>query len=363
MSWQDAERAAKFIWPPLRRHNQWFVQVRGLEPNIFVIKFKISEDKDAILFGGAWNLDGHLIVLKDWNPTMDYHLLDFSVSPFWLEYKYLLPEFTYADILRMFGNIVGEVRVIEPDGVNPPTSSKYRALVLINVNTPLITGITTTNAAGVTRWIGFFYEKQPYCLRPECKVPNHEEIDCANMTHTRHEMEEIVRGFGFVEPIFPPQRNPEQEAQLFLQHGSQRRDRLRQPIEQHPRHFDGMRLSIFSATDSGSGASSSYHNQAQPSSSLRPSYTMTSDGASTSGVKKRYRRTPILVITSEPHIPDADLDDNVVTSQVDDTVSVEDDTTASAIDNVWDIAAASAYNAQNHTDAWQQGHMSREGEP
>ncbi|XP_026397042.1 uncharacterized protein LOC113291761 [Papaver somniferum] len=242
------------------------------------------------------------------------------------EYKYLLPEFTYADILRMFGNIVGEVRVIEPDGVNPPTSSKYRALVLIN----------------------------PYRLCPECKVPNHEEIDCDNMTHTRHEMEEIVRGFGFVDPILPPQRNPEQEAQLFLQHGSQRRDRLRQPIEQQPRPFDGMRLSIFSATDSGSGASSSYQNQAQPSSSLRPSYTMTSDGASTSGVKKIYRRTPILVITSEPHIPDADLDDNVVTSQVDDIVSVEDDTTASAIDNVWDIAAASAYNAQNHTDAWQQ---------
>ncbi|XP_026417593.1 uncharacterized protein LOC113313084 [Papaver somniferum] len=304
MSWQDAERAAKFIWPHLRRHNQWFVQVRGLEPNIFVIKFKISEDKDAILVGGSWNLDGHLIVLKDWNPTMDYHLLDFTVSPFWLEYKYLLPEFTYADILRMFGIIVGEVRVIEPDGVNPPTSSKYRALVLINVNTPLITVITTANVAG-----------SPFCL---------------------------LKG------------NPEQEAQLFLQHGSQRHDKLRKPIEQQPRPLDGMRLSIFSATDSGSGASSSYHNQAQPSSSLRPSYTMTSDGVSTSGVKKRYRRTPILVITSEPHIPDADLDDNVVTSQVDDTVSVEDDTTASAMDTVWDIVAASAYNAQNHTDAWQQ---------
>ncbi|XP_026410754.1 uncharacterized protein LOC113305978 [Papaver somniferum] len=167
-------------------------------------------------------------------------------------------------------------------------------------------------------------------------------------------MEEIVRGFGFVEPILPPQRNPEQEAQLFLQHGSQRRDRLRQPMEQQPRPFDGMRLSIFSATDSGSGASSSYHNQARPSSPLRPSFPMTSDGASTSGVKKRYRRTPTLVINSEPLISDADLEDKVVTSQADDIVSVDDEPTASALNNVWDIAAASAYNAQNHTDAWQQ---------
>ncbi|XP_026451075.1 uncharacterized protein LOC113351275 [Papaver somniferum] len=195
---------------------------------------------------------------------------------------------------------------------------------------------------------------QPYRLCPECKVPNHEEIDCANMTHTRQEMEETVRGFGYVEPILPPQRNPEQEAQLFLQHESQRRDRLRQPMEQQPRPFDGMRLSIFSATDPGSGASSSYHNQARPSSALRPSYPMTSDGASTSGVKKRYRRTPILVINSEPLLSDTDLEDKVVTSQADDIVSVDDDPTASAMDNVCDIAAASAYNAQNHTDAWQQ---------
>ncbi|XP_026384103.1 uncharacterized protein LOC113279643 [Papaver somniferum] len=285
---KDAERAAKFIWAHLRRHNQWFVQVCGLEPNIFVIKFRISEDKDAILFGGARNLDGHLIVLKNWNLTMDYHLLDFTVSPFWLEYKYFLPEFTYADILRMFGNIVGEFRVIEPNGVNPPTSSKYRALVLINVNTPLITGIITANAACVARCIGFFMRN------------NH-----------------IV----FV---------------------------------LNPRPFDGMRLSIFSATDSDSGASASYHNQSQPSSSLRPTSTLTSDGTSTSGVKKRYRRTPTLVITYEPHIPDADLDDNVFTTQVDDTVSVEDTTTTSVMDNIWDIAAATAYNAQNHTDAWQQ---------
>lgn len=71
------------------------------------------------------------------------------------------------------------------------------------------------------------------------------------MTNRRHEMEEIVRGFGFAEPILPPQRNPQQGAHLFLQHGSQRRSRLRQPASQEqPRPFDGMHISLFSATDS-----------------------------------------------------------------------------------------------------------------
>ncbi|KAI3883588.1 hypothetical protein MKX03_016270 [Papaver bracteatum] len=29
MTWQDAERAAKFIWPHLKRHNRWMVQNNG----------------------------------------------------------------------------------------------------------------------------------------------------------------------------------------------------------------------------------------------------------------------------------------------------------------------------------------------
>lgn len=115
-----------------------------------------------------------------------------------------------------------------------------------------------------------------------------------------------------------------------------------------------MRISIFSATDSDAGAYSSYNNQDQPASSLRPSSTLTGDGASTSGVKKRFRSTPNLVITYAPHSPAADLNDNIVTTQADDTASVEDDNSTSSMVNVWDIASAKAYDAQNHTDAWQQ---------
>ncbi|KAI3886293.1 hypothetical protein MKX03_008013, partial [Papaver bracteatum] len=61
MDWQDAEKAAKFIWSHLKRNNQWQLMVRSLEPNIFAIRFTTDEDKKAILFGGAWNFDGHLI--------------------------------------------------------------------------------------------------------------------------------------------------------------------------------------------------------------------------------------------------------------------------------------------------------------
>lgn len=72
-------------------------------------------------------------------------------------------------------------------------------------------------------------------------MPNHEANPCADMTHRRIEMEELVRGFGFVEPIYPQYRNAQEEAQLFLQHGSQRRTRLRQPfVQQQQRPYDSI---------------------------------------------------------------------------------------------------------------------------
>lgn len=172
MLWQNAENAAKYIWHHLKRDNQWQIMVRSLQPNIFGIRFCSIEDKDVILFGGAWNFDGYLIVLKDWHPS--YQKLNFNTSPFWLEYKYLLPEFTCPEMLSLFGNVVGETVVVEPDGVHPTTSNKFRALVMVNVTTHLIKGTHVANAAGVARWVGFFFEKQPYKLSDECKVPDHD---------------------------------------------------------------------------------------------------------------------------------------------------------------------------------------------
>ncbi|XP_026416959.1 uncharacterized protein LOC113312422 [Papaver somniferum] len=289
---------------------------------------------------------------------MDFNLLDFSVSLFWLEYKYLLPEFTYADVLRLFGSIVGEVRVVGPDGINPPTSSRYRTLVLIDVTTLLIEGIYVANAAGVTRWVGFFYEKQPYRLCPNCKVPDHEANPCADVTQRRIEMEEMVRGLGFPEPIYPQYRNLQEESQMFSQYGSQRRSRLRHPVvQQDPRPYDGMRIFLFSATDSDIASSfTAYADVSRPSSSSRhsssrPGSTLSSEVASTSDHKKRARNTTALVTNN-------DNQDSAMTSHIarQEDIDNRQITSFSAIhgDSIWDIAAAHALEAQNHTDAWQQ---------
>lgn len=151
MLWQSAEKAAKFIWPHLKRNNSWQLMVRALDPNIFAIRFYSTEDKEAILFGGAWNLDDYLIVLRDCHPSYPYQQMNFDTSPFWLEFKNLLPEFTYPEILRLFADIVVETIVVELDGVHPTTSTKFRAMIQMNVNSPMLKGMHAANAAGVSR--------------------------------------------------------------------------------------------------------------------------------------------------------------------------------------------------------------------
>lgn len=224
MVWQDDEKAARFIWSHLKRNNQWQIMFRSLETNIFVIRFTNNEDKNVILFGGAWNFDGYLIVLRDWHPSIPYQTLNFNTSPFWLEFKYLLPEFTYLEILYLFGNTMGDTVVVEPDGITPTTSSKFRALIMIRVTTPLITGIHAINVAEVSRWVGFFFAKQPYKVCVECKVLDHNTDLCGNLKTRRLIMEETVKKFGpEVELVTLPERNSQEIAQLFLQHGHQRR--------------------------------------------------------------------------------------------------------------------------------------------
>lgn len=205
---------------------------------------------------------------------------------------------------------------------------------MIDVITPLINGIYAANAAGITRWVGYFYEKQPYRLCQACKVADHFDANFELMKNQRLATEETVHNFGFAETILPQARNPQEEAQLFLQHGSNRRSRLRQPNQIHQRPLDGMRISYFTATDNDYASSSSTVSQYESSS--RFPCVMDNNNSQ----KKRTRQCPTLVIVSES--PTTDMAYEPVESQE-----------SSSEPNVWDIAVE-AYQTQNNTDAWTQ---------
>ncbi|XP_026383705.1 uncharacterized protein LOC113279220 [Papaver somniferum] len=266
---QSAEKAAKFIWPHLKRNNSWQLMVRALDPNIFAIRFYSTEDKEAILFGGAWNLDDYLIVLRDCHPSYPYQQMNFDTSPFWLEFKNLLPEFTYPEILRLFADIVVETIVVEPDGVF------------------------------LAEW-DFFFEKQPYKLCPACRVPNHDSDKCNDRRTRRINTESAIRNLGpAVEQIVLPVRNPEELANLYMQHGHQRRSNLREPVSFESGPLDGMLLSYFTTIDSQSNSYLAPADRALPHQNLYMPISSTASINRTFIRRKRCRNLSNVVVSDD----------------------------------------------------------------
>ncbi|XP_026387369.1 uncharacterized protein LOC113282550 [Papaver somniferum] len=96
-----------------------------------------------------------------------------------------------TEVLRLSGDMVDETIVVEPNGIHPTTSTKFRAMIMMNVNTHMTKVIHAANAAGVL--VG---------------------------KTRRINMESTIRHFGpVVEPVILPIRNPQELVDLFMQHG------------------------------------------------------------------------------------------------------------------------------------------------
>ncbi|RZC49685.1 hypothetical protein C5167_018106 [Papaver somniferum] len=78
-----------------------------------------GHDYNNVLTGAPWNVDGYLMVLKEWHPTNDPRNIDFSIQQYWLDIKKLPPEFLNAEVVHQIGSIAGNVLKLEPEDGNP----------------------------------------------------------------------------------------------------------------------------------------------------------------------------------------------------------------------------------------------------
>ncbi|KAI3879764.1 hypothetical protein MKX03_000383, partial [Papaver bracteatum] len=56
--------------------------------------------------------------------------------------------------------------------------------------------IMTASGAGVSHWMGFFYEGQPRNICSKCKVIDHDSSLCSDRRNNRIEAESQLRDFG-----------------------------------------------------------------------------------------------------------------------------------------------------------------------
>ncbi|KAI3913805.1 hypothetical protein MKW92_018085, partial [Papaver armeniacum] len=125
-----------------------------------------------------WSIDGYLNVLHHYWESCIYQDFDWETQDFWIELKGLLPELMKVKIVEDMGRIMGEVRVIDPKDAIPAPGKTVKVCVKINLLTPLRRGILAVNSAGNTKWIRFYYEKQPHKICPKCFVLKHSNKAC-----------------------------------------------------------------------------------------------------------------------------------------------------------------------------------------
>ncbi|XP_026410606.1 uncharacterized protein LOC113305823 [Papaver somniferum] len=80
--------------------------------------------------------------------------------------------------ITKIGKILGEVLAIVPEDGVPAEGEHVKACVQVDINFPLRRGVMAKTNAGSTRWINFFYEKQPHKICPNCYILNHNKDVC-----------------------------------------------------------------------------------------------------------------------------------------------------------------------------------------
>ncbi|XP_026420215.1 uncharacterized protein LOC113316211 [Papaver somniferum] len=164
-----------FTWPFLAEDD---LQVIEIDTNIMVFKFKDLDTLKKIFVTRPWSITGYLVMLHHYNPTIPYQELDWTNQAFWIQLRHLLLEHLKVDTVRKIGALMGEVIVVDPEDVIPKAGDPVKVCVMLDVNKPLRRGVLVMTEAGCTRWIRFFYEKQPNKVCNDCFILNHKKGVC-----------------------------------------------------------------------------------------------------------------------------------------------------------------------------------------
>ncbi|KAK1285048.1 hypothetical protein QJS10_CPB20g00846 [Acorus calamus] len=175
----------KFLGPRVQIHylrrrlaSMWPVQspyfVGDLANRFYVFKFTNETDMIAILLGGPWIIQDHLLSLQRWRDNFDPSTSTFEITPVWIRFPNLPLDFwdglTLTDIAACAGTPIRVETTVEDVG-----RCRYaRALVEVDLWQPLCPGIYIGENQ---RWQKFTYERTPtICQR--CGRITHDTTRC-----------------------------------------------------------------------------------------------------------------------------------------------------------------------------------------
>ncbi|KAI3933709.1 hypothetical protein MKW92_052575, partial [Papaver armeniacum] len=170
MGYGTVEKNLPFTWNFIPQEE---IKIIEVDTNVMIFKLKNKEVVDEIIAKGPWNIDGYLCILFDYFSGLIHQQLDWTKQVYWIQLQKLQPEHMNVKAVEEMGKLLGEVLAIEPPNAIPVDGVPVKVCVNIELTTPLRRGVLAITAAGVTKWVRFYYEKQPKKLCKECFIINH----------------------------------------------------------------------------------------------------------------------------------------------------------------------------------------------
>jgi hypothetical protein len=169
-------------WWKLEEKNLSFMVIGE---NLFLIDFKLPEDKERVLEGKPWAFEGNLFLVEDFDGLVKPSELSFTHAAFWVRMFDLPLACMGKEIGRKIGESIGVVEAVDVGANGMGWGEFLRVKIRINLSKPLPRG-RKINVEGKQVWIRFQYERLPkFCF--QCGVVSHGLKGCPNRSSFRHQ--------------------------------------------------------------------------------------------------------------------------------------------------------------------------------
>lgn len=117
--------------------------------------------------------EGHILNLKQWNPSLSLNEVDFSICKVWVEIHNFPPNRVNTENLRRIGKLFGDNCVIDEDQLKSGVRCFIRIRADLNVSKVLKPGCFISRENDEQLWLAFKYEWiSGFCY------------NCGRITHT-----------------------------------------------------------------------------------------------------------------------------------------------------------------------------------
>ncbi|KAF8377685.1 hypothetical protein HHK36_031069 [Tetracentron sinense] len=169
------------------------LEVVDLEDDVFLFKFKVENDTIRVLNHEPWCFNGHLLCLQRWKPDLAVKEIDFSRSPFWVQFHGIpVAKMTYTTGNQL-GSYIGEVLDVDLSKAGLTRGRFVRVRVLIQLDEPLRPWIMMKRVYPLPDLkVEIKFERVPsYCFF--CGRIGHEEKYCTIKMRTPEKQIDIFR--------------------------------------------------------------------------------------------------------------------------------------------------------------------------